>query len=118
VSTSVEALYAQVVKPLPAADRLRLATLILNGIPPRAVVDPPLDLKEQVAQIIHEELGNCVGGIRFTGPYEGEEFNVFITLQDEPEDFDNREDRLYDRVWQLGYDIGIFVDFPEETIAV
>jgi hypothetical protein len=77
-----------------------------------------MNLKETVAQIVQKELGECVEKIEFVGPYEGEEFNVFITLQDEPEDFDNREDRLYDRVWQLGYDIGIFVDYPEETIAV
>jgi hypothetical protein len=77
-----------------------------------------MKLKETVAQIVQKELGECVEKIEFVGPYEGEEFNVFITLQDEPADFDNREDRLYDRVWELGYDIGIFVDYPEETITV
>jgi protoheme ferro-lyase len=34
-----EAIYAQVVKPLPLPERLKLATMILNDIPPRAVVD-------------------------------------------------------------------------------
>ena len=37
--TTVEAIYDQVVKPLPASERLKLATLILNDIPPQAVVD-------------------------------------------------------------------------------
>ena len=77
-----------------------------------------MDLKETVAQMAREELGECIEQIEFTGPYEGEEFNIRITLRDEPEDFDKREDRLYDRVWKLGYDIGIFVDYPEETITV
>ena len=36
---TVEALYAQSIKPLTAAERLRLATLILEDIPPRSFVD-------------------------------------------------------------------------------
>ena len=32
-------LYEQAIKPLSAADRLRLATLILRGIPPESLVD-------------------------------------------------------------------------------
>jgi protoheme ferro-lyase len=39
VQTTAEAIYGQVVKPLPLSERLKLATLILNDIPPRAVVD-------------------------------------------------------------------------------
>jgi len=77
-----------------------------------------MDLKEKMAQIIQEELGGCVEGIRFTGPYEGEEFNVIITLHDEPDDFEKRNTHLHDRVWELGYDIILFVEYPEETIAV
>ena len=77
-----------------------------------------MDLKETVAKMAREELGECIEKIEFVGPYEGEEFNIFITLRDEPEDFDEREGQLRDRVWELGYDIGIFVDYPEETITV
>ena len=36
---TVDQIYEQTVKPLSMADRLRLATLILNDIPPHAVVD-------------------------------------------------------------------------------
>ena len=35
----MERLYEQAIKPLSAADRLRLATLILRGIPPESLVD-------------------------------------------------------------------------------
>jgi len=77
-----------------------------------------MGLKETVAQIIREELGDCIGGLRFTGSYEGEEFNVIITLQCEPEGLEQREVRLRRRVRQLGDDIGIFVEYPEETITV
>lgn len=35
----VEQLYEQSIRPLPAAERLRLARLILDGIPPESVVD-------------------------------------------------------------------------------
>ena len=77
-----------------------------------------MNLKETVAQMARKELGEYIDKIEFGGPYEGEEFTIIITLRDEPGDFDEREDRLYDHVWELGYDIGIFVDFPEETIAV
>ncbi len=77
-----------------------------------------MDLKETVAQMVQEELGDCVDGIRFTGPYEGEEFNVNIMLRYEPDDFEERDSRLHYRVWKLGYDIGIFVDYPKQTITV
>jgi len=77
-----------------------------------------MDLKEKVAQMIQGEFGDCVEGIRFTGPYEGEEFNVIITLHDEPDDFEKRNTRLHDRVWELGHDIILFVEYPEETITV
>ncbi|MGQ9630798.1 MAG: hypothetical protein ACUVXI_10890 [bacterium] len=36
---TAEEVYSQVVKPLPPSERLKLATLILNDIPPRAIVD-------------------------------------------------------------------------------
>jgi hypothetical protein len=36
---TIQELYNQSIKPLPPADRLRLAALILNDIPPQAVVD-------------------------------------------------------------------------------
>ena len=77
-----------------------------------------MGLKETTAQIIRMELEDSIGGIRFTGSYEGEEFNVIITLQYEPEYLEQREARLRKRVRQLGYDIGLFVEYPEETITV
>ena len=36
---TLQQLYEQTIKPLPAAERYRLAVLILNDIPPQAVVD-------------------------------------------------------------------------------
>ena len=36
---TVETLYAQSIKSLPAAERLRLATMILSDIPPQSVID-------------------------------------------------------------------------------
>jgi hypothetical protein len=36
---NVHELYEQTIKSLPAAERLRLAVLILNDIPPQSVVD-------------------------------------------------------------------------------
>ena len=36
---TVEQLYEQEIRPLPAGEPMRLATMILNGIPPRSVVD-------------------------------------------------------------------------------
>ena len=36
---TAQEVYDQAIKPLPAADRLRLAALILNDFPPQAVVD-------------------------------------------------------------------------------
>ena len=37
--TTAQAIYEKVVKPLPASERLKLATMILNGIPLLAVAD-------------------------------------------------------------------------------
>ena len=37
--TTAEEVYSQMVKPLPPSERLKLATLILNDLPPQAVVD-------------------------------------------------------------------------------
>ncbi len=37
--TTSEAIYTQVIKTLPLPERLKLATMILNDISPRAVVD-------------------------------------------------------------------------------
>jgi hypothetical protein len=36
---TIEQLYSERIRPLPPSDRLRLATLILEGIPPQSVVD-------------------------------------------------------------------------------
>ena len=37
--STAEEVYVQVVKPLPPSERLKLATMILNDIPPQSVVD-------------------------------------------------------------------------------
>lgn len=37
--TTAEAIYDEIIKPLPPSERLKLATMILNEIPPHAVVD-------------------------------------------------------------------------------
>ncbi len=37
--TNIDGLYEQAIKPLSAADRLRLATIILRDIPPESIVD-------------------------------------------------------------------------------
>ena len=36
---TAEEVYDQIIKPLPASERLKLATMILNDISPRSVVD-------------------------------------------------------------------------------
>jgi hypothetical protein len=37
--TTAEEIYHQAVKPMPPSERLKLATMILNDIPPQSVVD-------------------------------------------------------------------------------
>jgi hypothetical protein len=44
---TIQEIYGQSIRPLPPADRLRLATLILNDIPPQAVVDYSEDWTEE-----------------------------------------------------------------------
>ena len=37
--TTADEIYVQIVKPLPPSERLKLAAMILNDIPPQSVVD-------------------------------------------------------------------------------
>ncbi len=37
--TTAEVIYSRVVRPLPPSERLKLATMILNAIPPQSVID-------------------------------------------------------------------------------
>ena len=39
IQATAEAVYAEVIKPLPLSERLKLATMILNDIPPQCIVD-------------------------------------------------------------------------------
>ncbi len=44
---NIDQLYEQTVKSLPAADRLRLATLILNSISPDSIIDDSEEWTEE-----------------------------------------------------------------------
>jgi len=60
---TAEEVYDQVVKPLPLGERLKLATIILNGIPPQAVVDyseswSDQDIRDFTAASWHHVLQN------------------------------------------------------------
>ena len=68
---TVEEVYSQVVESLPLSERLKLATLILNNIPPQAVVDYSEEWTEEdmhdatlysfrrAARSFGEEVGNA-----------------------------------------------------------
>ena len=45
--TTADEIYIQIVKPLPPSERLKLATMILNDIPPQSVVDYSEEWTEQ-----------------------------------------------------------------------
>ena len=45
--TTAETIYSQMVKSMPSSERLKLATLILNDIPPQSVVDYSEEWSEQ-----------------------------------------------------------------------
>lgn len=44
---TVEQLYEQTIRPLPAAQRMRLAAMILNDIPPQSVIDFRTDWSDE-----------------------------------------------------------------------
>ena len=71
-----------------------------------------MDLHEKVIQIINEEFGERIESIRFTGPFEEEDLDVIITLKTEPQDFDERDRRLFWRLDETGYDVGFAFEFP------
>ena len=48
--TTADGIYIQIVKPLPASERLKLATMILNDIPPQSVVDYSEEWSEEDMQ--------------------------------------------------------------------
>ena len=74
-----------------------------------------MDLKTTVTKIVREEMGDYLADLQFTGPYEAEDLFVIVELQREPDDFEERNSRMRDRVWALGYDVGILVDLKEAT---
>jgi hypothetical protein len=71
---TAEELYDQIIKPLPASERLKLATMILNGISSRSVVDYSEEWSEEdmrdftaaswnyVLQRLEEEEGDASAG--------------------------------------------------------
>jgi len=71
-----------------------------------------MDLCEKVIQIINEEFGEHIEGIRFTGPFEEEDLDVIITLKTEPQDFDERDRHLFWQLDETGYDVGFAFEFP------
>jgi hypothetical protein len=72
--TTAEEIYNQIIKSLPPSERLRLATMILNDISPRAVVDYSEEWTEEdlrdftaatwsyAARSLGEEDGNVSSG--------------------------------------------------------
>lgn len=76
-----------------------------------------MDLRDKVARIIREEMGDCLADLEYRGPYEGEEFTVYIGLRYEPEDLEERNLRMRDRVEELGRYVAMVLDFPKEAIA-
>jgi len=76
------------------------------------------DLKELVVQVVKEAMGDYLDGLEFVGPYEDEDLAVVVKLKFEPPDFEERNRKMRRRLWELGYDVNIFVEFPEEAITV
>jgi len=50
IQATAEAVYAEVIKPLPLSERLKLATMILNDIPPQCIVDYSEEWSEEDMQ--------------------------------------------------------------------
>ena len=71
-----------------------------------------MDLREKVLQIVHEEFGEHIEGTRFTGPFEEEDLDVIITLKTEPQNFNDRDRRLFWRLEETGQDVGFAFEFP------
>ncbi|NDK17026.1 MAG: hypothetical protein COZ06_08445 [Armatimonadetes bacterium CG_4_10_14_3_um_filter_66_18] len=75
-----------------------------------------MNLKERVTQIIRQEWGDHLASTEFKGPYEGEDLFVYVNLREEPADYDQREARMRDRVWDLGHDVGLVVDLVDDLV--
>ncbi|HIE53557.1 MAG TPA: hypothetical protein EYP85_17530 [Armatimonadetes bacterium] len=67
MAATAEEVYAQLVKPLPVAERLRLATMILNDIPPLALVDYSEEWSEEDMRDI------TIASLRYAAQSFGEE---------------------------------------------
>ena len=72
------------------------------------------ELKAIVLQVIKEELGEFLDSVKVSPPYEDEDLFVVVQLKTEPPDLDERRKRLRRRLWEMGHDVGLLVDYPDK----
>ncbi len=72
------------------------------------------ELKAIVLKVIKEELGEFLDSVKVSPPYEDEDLFVVVQLKTEPPDLDERRKRLRRRLREMGHDVGLLVDYPDE----
>ncbi|MFN4179127.1 MAG: hypothetical protein ACK4I8_02345 [Armatimonadota bacterium] len=76
------------------------------------------DRKRQAEKLMEslakKELGDSLMGIRCHGPYEEEDLDVDLLLNEEPPDLDYRSYRIYDQLRKAGFYVVFGYDFWDE----
>ena len=67
-----------------------------------------MDLKEFSTNLLKQTFGEYLVDLRFSGPYEDEDLNVDVILNEEPADFEDRDIIVFKL---LDADLDILIDY-------
>jgi len=70
---------------------------------PRKKTNRKADVKKLVERLVKKEFGDYLLGVRFDGPYEEEDIDFDLLLKEEPNDYVERAERIYERLGKAGF---------------
>lgn len=75
-----------------------------------------MDLKELTMNLIKQEFGDLVLDVQFSGPFEEEDLDVDVILNELPEDLPDRDIRIWHHLREKGFDVLIGYEPPFDEI--
>ena len=73
-----------------------------------------MDLKELTTHILQQEFREYFVKVQFSGPYEDEDLDADVILQEKPADLTERSIRVRRRLWAKGVDVPMLYEVEEE----
>ncbi len=74
-----------------------------------------MDVKELTGKLIQQEFGEWLIDMKFSGPFEEEDLDVYIILKEMPADLGDRDDRIDRYLWNEGFDVLIGYDVLDDS---